>query len=113
MIVPALPLCSPNCRIDRQYNDWQLVAFGSLASAMIGIAAFNASFIDLLVAVPLGGLLVTTQCFIAARSDVLSSIFEIVIAAVISFVAAALASTTKFCYAAITSASIVLILPGW
>lgn len=84
-----------------------------MASAMIGIAAFNASFIDLLVAVPLGGLLVTTQCFIAARSDVLSSIFEIVIAAVISFVAAALASTTKFCYAAITSASIVLILPGW
>lgn len=80
---------------------------------MIGIAAFNVSFIDLLIAMPLGGLLVTTQCFIAARSDVLSSIFEIVIAAVISFVSAALASTTRFCYAAVTSASIVLILPGW
>jgi uncharacterized membrane protein YjjP (DUF1212 family) len=80
---------------------------------MIGMAAFSASFIDLLVAMPLGALLVTTQCFIAARSDVLSSIFEIVIAAVISFVAAALASTQRFCYASITSMSIVLILPGW
>jgi hypothetical protein len=31
---------------------------------------------------------------------------------IISFVAAALASTQLFCYAAITSSSIVLILPG-
>lgn len=89
------------------------MVFGTFASIMIGIAAFNASFIDLLVAAPLGALLVATQCFIAARSDVLSSIFEIVIAAIISFVAAAVASTTRFCYASITSSAIVLILPGW
>lgn len=49
---------------------------------MIGMASFNASFVDLLVAAPLGAVLVAVQIFVAARSDVLSSIFEIVIAAV-------------------------------
>lgn len=64
------------------FNNWWLVAFGGWCSAMIGIASFNASFIDVMVSIPLGALLVATQCFIAARSDILSSIFEIVIAAV-------------------------------
>jgi uncharacterized membrane protein YjjP (DUF1212 family) len=64
------------------YNNYWLVLFGAWASSMISIAAFNASFIDVLVIAPLGALLVAVQCFIAARSDILSSIFEIFIAAV-------------------------------
>ncbi|KAH8923061.1 DUF1212-domain-containing protein [Atractiella rhizophila] len=95
------------------YGTWTSILIGGLCSVMIAVPSFNASFIDLLVSFPLGCLLVASQSLIAAKSQVLSSIFEIVIAAVISFTAAGLASTEYFCYAAVTSASIVLILPGW
>lgn len=95
------------------WNNLTLCFFGACCSACISIAAFNASFIDLLVSAGLGSILVAIQCFITAKSDILSSIFEIIVTTIISFVAAALASTEIFCYAAITSSSIVLILPGW
>lgn len=113
-----------------KWGNWTLVFFGACCSTFIGIAAFNASFIDLLVSAALGAFLVAVQVFIAARSDILSSVFEIIITTVstlrsmpadfmlshtiqiISFTAAGLASTEIFCYAAITSSSIVLILPG-
>lgn len=105
--ISALMLAKPYLK------DWMLVLVGAAAAMTIGIAAFNASFIDLLVAAPLGALLVAVQLFIAARSDVLSSIFEMIIAAIISFVAAAAASSERFCFAAIVSSAIVLVLPGW
>jgi hypothetical protein len=65
-----------------QWGNWTLVAFGAACSTCIGIAAFNASFIDLLVSAALGALLVAVQVFIAARSDILSSVFEIIITTV-------------------------------
>lgn len=38
---------------------------------------------------------------------------RIVIACIISFIAAALASTHQFCFSAVVSGSVVLILPGY
>jgi uncharacterized membrane protein YjjP (DUF1212 family) len=96
-----------------QYKAWQIIIIGFWCSAFISITAFNASVIDLLIAAPLGSILVAVQLWVSKKSDILSSIFEIVIAAIASFVAAGLASTYLFCYASITSAAIVLVLPGW
>lgn len=75
-------------------------------------AAEVSSFIDALIAIPLGMLLVAIQ-MIAARNDLYSNVFEISVAMIISFLAAALASTRYFCYTAIASGGIVLILPGY
>jgi len=57
-------------------------------------------------------LLVAIQ-ILASRNDLYSNVFEIVIATIQSFLAAALASSNYFCYTAVTSAAIVLVLPGY
>lgn len=63
-------------------------------------------------AMPLGWLLCAVQ-IMSARNDMFSNVFEIVIATIISFIAAALASTRVFCYTALVSGGVVLILPGY
>jgi len=107
------------------YSRWRMVLIGGLASVAIAPVSFHASFIDLLVSYGLGSILVIIQIWVASKSDVLSSLFEIVrfgtgsrltdqlIVTIVSFVSAALSSTGLFCYSAITSSSIVLVLPGW
>ncbi|KAM0746733.1 DUF1212-domain-containing protein [Meredithblackwellia eburnea MCA 4105] len=95
-----------------KYKLWQHLVIGGLASAAIQPSAFYGSFIDCLVAIPLGSLLVLTQV-VVSRNDLYSSLFEIVIACLQSFLAAALASTKHFCFAAVASGSVVLILPGY
>lgn len=115
-----------------KYKLWQQLIIGACASAFIQPSAFYGSFIDCLMAMPLGALLVLVQVLVS-RNDLYSSLFEfvllllllyetrliplplrrIVIACIISFLAAALASTHYFCFAAVVSGSVVLILPGY
>ncbi|SCV74945.1 BQ2448_7974 [Microbotryum intermedium] len=95
-----------------QYRLWQNMLIGGLASAFIQPSAFYGSFIDCLVSIPLGALLVLVQVLVS-RNDLYSSLFEIVIACINAFLAAALASTNHFCFAAVASGSVVLILPGY
>ncbi|GAA5983923.1 hypothetical protein JCM5350_001793 [Sporobolomyces pararoseus] len=95
-----------------KYNLWQSLIIGALASAFIQPSAFYGSFIDCLMAMPLGALLVLVQV-IVSRNDLYASLFEIVIACIISFLSAAIASSQKFCFAAVVSGSVVLILPGY
>lgn len=95
-----------------KYNLWQSLLIGAFASAFIQPSAFYGSFIDCLMAMPLGALLVLVQV-IVSRNDLYASLFEIVIACIISFLAAAIASSQKFCFAAVVSGSVVLILPGY
>ncbi|GAA5840010.1 hypothetical protein JCM11251_006586 [Rhodosporidiobolus azoricus] len=95
-----------------KYKLWQQLIIGAAASAFIQPSAFYGSFIDCLMAMPLGALLVLVQVLVS-RNDLYSSLFEIVIACIISFLAAALASTKYFCFAAVVSGSVVLILPGY
>ncbi|KAL8277568.1 hypothetical protein RQP46_010000 [Phenoliferia psychrophenolica] len=95
-----------------KYNLWQHMIIGGLASAFIQPSAFYGSFIDCLMAIPLGAFLVLVQV-VVSKNDLYSSLFEIVIAAVFSFIAAALGSTQYFCFSALASGSIVLILPGY
>ena len=98
-----------------KYKLWQNLIIGALASAFIQPSAFYGSFIDCLISMPLGALLVLVQVTVS-RNDLYSSLFEIVIACINSFLAAALGSINNgntFCFAAIVSGSIVLILPGY
>ncbi|KAK4046802.1 pheromone-regulated protein prm10 [Microbotryomycetes sp. JL201] len=95
-----------------RYNLWQNMLIGACASAFIQPSAFYGSFIDCLIAMPLGALLVFVQVMVS-RNDLYSSLFEIVIACINAFLAAALASTKRFCFAAVASGSVVLILPGY
>ncbi|KAL8287513.1 hypothetical protein RQP46_003371 [Phenoliferia psychrophenolica] len=99
-------------RAPPKYKLWQQLIIGGLASAFIQPSAFYGSLIDCLISIPLGALLVLVQVLVS-RNDLYSSLFEIVIACVSSFLAAALASTGQFCFSAVASGSVVLILPGY
>ncbi|GAA5993242.1 hypothetical protein JCM10908_004528 [Rhodotorula pacifica] len=88
------------------------VLVGGLAGAFIMPSAFYGSFIDCLVAIPLGGLLVVVQ-YLLARNDLYSSLFEIVIACINALIAGALSYTNQFCFYSVAAGSIVLILPGF
>jgi uncharacterized membrane protein YjjP (DUF1212 family) len=109
------------------YSPWQLIFFGGMASASICSVSFNGSFIDSLISFPLGGLLVSVQ-MLSVKNELYSNVFEyvapflpflglkaglyrITIATLLSFLSGALAQTHKFCYSAVASSSVVLILP--
>jgi len=96
------------------YKLWQLIIIGGFCSASICSVSFNGSFIDSLISFPLGCLLIVIQVF-AARNELYSNVFEIMVCLLFSFIAAALADAHghHVCYTAVGSASIVLILPGF
>ncbi|EPQ52989.1 DUF1212-domain-containing protein [Gloeophyllum trabeum ATCC 11539] len=94
------------------YSWWQLILIGGFCSSAICSVSFSGSFIDSVISWPLGALLVAIQ-LLSVKNELYSNIFEITIATLISFLSAALASTGVFCYSAVASASIVLILPGF
>lgn len=60
----------------------------------------------------LGGVLVAIQMMVS-KVESYANIFEIFASAINSFLASALASTDYFCFSAVTSGSVVLILPGF
>lgn len=90
-----------------------MVLIGGCASMSIcvGPQGFNGSFIDAVMAFPLGAFLVYCQSIIT--TELYSNVFEIVFATFNSFISAAVAKTGIFCYSAVVSGSIVLILPGF
>ncbi|EIW52517.1 DUF1212-domain-containing protein [Trametes versicolor FP-101664 SS1] len=94
------------------YKNWQIILIGGACSASICSVSFNGSFIDSLMSFPLGCLLIVIQLF-AGRNELYSNVFEITVATIFSFIAAALSSSRYFCYSAIASSSVVLILPGF
>ncbi|KAI6135884.1 hypothetical protein EDD17DRAFT_1680914 [Pisolithus thermaeus] len=94
------------------YNFAQLVLIGGMCSASICSVSFSGSFIDCLISAPLGGLLVAIQ-LLSPRNELYGNVFEITISTLMSFLSAVLASTKHFCYPAVTSSSVVLILPGF
>ncbi|KAJ6455277.1 hypothetical protein C8R47DRAFT_1228304 [Mycena vitilis] len=99
-------------RKKQEYTWWQLVLTGGMCSASICSVGFNGSFIDSLIVFPLGALLVAIQ-LLSVRNELYSNVFEITVATLFSFISAALASSGVFCYSAVASSSVVLILPGF
>lgn len=57
------------------YNFWQLVFFGGMCSASICSIGFNGSFIDSLIVMPMGCLLVAIQ-LLSVRNELYSNVFE-------------------------------------
>ncbi|KAG7092611.1 hypothetical protein E1B28_008954 [Marasmius oreades] len=94
------------------YGRFASMFIGGMCSASICSVSFNGSFVDCLVVFPLGVSLVFIQS-LAAKNELYSNVFEITITTLFSFISAALASTSKICYSAVASSSIVLILPGF
>ncbi|KAH7919249.1 DUF1212-domain-containing protein [Leucogyrophana mollusca] len=90
----------------------QLIVIGGMCSASICSVSFAGSFIDCLISAPLGALLVAVQ-LLSVRNELYGNVFEITIATLLSFLSAALASSHHFCYSAVASSSVVLILPGF
>lgn len=89
-----------------------LIGFACSGLMAVGDMGFHGSLIDGLLAAPLGALVVIAQQFLT--SDVLSSGIEIMMTCLTSFIAAASfqGGHGYFCYGAVASAAIVLILPG-
>ncbi|KAL0948430.1 hypothetical protein HGRIS_011009 [Hohenbuehelia grisea] len=113
-----LSVCDASTQLDelmhrkQAYRAWQLVLIGGMCSSAICTVGFSGSFIDALIVFPMGAFLVAIQ-LLSVRNELYSNVFELSIATIQSFLAAALASTHHFCYAAIASSSVVLILPGF
>ncbi|KIY62579.1 DUF1212-domain-containing protein [Cylindrobasidium torrendii FP15055 ss-10] len=94
------------------YPWWLLMIIGGMCSSFITVAAFNGSFLDAVAVWPLGAILLGMQ-LLAARNELYSNVFEIVITALFSFIAGGMAASHRLCYPAIASGSVVLILPGF
>ncbi|KAL1741632.1 hypothetical protein HDZ31DRAFT_45008 [Schizophyllum fasciatum] len=118
VIHDKISVSEASCELDSlmvskpMYNMPKLMFFGGMCSSGICTLAFSGSFIDALVVFPLGCILVMLQ-LISVRHELYSNIFEITLATMFSFISAGLASTKYFCFTAVASASVVLILPGF
>ncbi|THU86663.1 DUF1212-domain-containing protein [Dendrothele bispora CBS 962.96] len=99
-------------RAPPHYRTWQLMIMGGFCSSSICCVSFNGSFLDSIVVFPLGAFLVLLQ-ILSVRNELYSNVFEITIATLFSFICGGLAATQRICYSAVTSGSIVLILPGF
>lgn len=86
-----------------------------LCSAIICPIGFGGSFADMWIAGAAGLCLCWLQLHAASKSALYSNVFEISAAMMVSFVARGLSSIPSgiFCYSAISSAGVVLILPGY
>lgn len=87
-----------------------------LIAALICPIAFGGSFVDMFLAGAGSLFLTCVQTFIASRRSVIyANVYEILSAIVVSFVARGLSTIRSqiFCYASISSASVVTILPGF
>ncbi|KAF8900860.1 hypothetical protein CPB84DRAFT_1847098 [Gymnopilus junonius] len=118
VIHDKLSVCDASVSLDvlmkkkPSYGAWYQIFIGGMCSASICTVSFGGSFVDALVSFPLGALLVVMQ-MISFRNVLFSYTFEVIATLTFSFISAALAATHKLCYSALTSSSVVLILPGF
>ncbi|KAG9039649.1 hypothetical protein FRB95_009230 [Tulasnella sp. JGI-2019a] len=91
------------------------VILSALCTGLICPLAFGGSIIDTAVAAGEGVILAYLQLGIASKNSLYSNVFEISVAILFSFIARGLSSIRSkiFCYSAISSAGVVLVLPGY
>ncbi|GAA5935400.1 uncharacterized protein JCM15063_001023 [Sporobolomyces koalae] len=95
------------------YPNWLRVVFAGMCAGIICPMGFAGSIIDALVAGTFGATLCFLQLYVARKNAVFSNIFEISVAALISFAARGLSTTNYFCYESVASAGVVMVLPGY
>ncbi|KZV64095.1 DUF1212-domain-containing protein [Peniophora sp. CONT] len=96
------------------YSRWLRSGLAFMLSALICPLAFGGSFVDMWLAGTGAVLLSFLQSTVASKS-LYENVFEITVAMLISFAARGLSSIPSqiFCYTAVSSASIIGILPGY
>ncbi|GAA5887013.1 hypothetical protein JCM6882_009415 [Rhodosporidiobolus microsporus] len=95
------------------YNLWTRIALAGLCAGIISPMGFAGSFVDAFASGAFGALLAFLNLFVARRNAIFSNIFEISVAALISFAARGLSTTGYFCYESVASAGVVMVLPGY
>ncbi|GAA5858128.1 hypothetical protein JCM8547_005663 [Rhodosporidiobolus lusitaniae] len=95
------------------YNVWIRIALAGTCAGIIAPMGFAGSFVDAFAAAAFGSLLAFLNLFVARRNAIFSNIFEISVAALISFAARGLSTTGYFCYESVASAGVVMVLPGY
>ncbi|GAA5899654.1 hypothetical protein JCM5296_001388 [Sporobolomyces johnsonii] len=95
------------------YNLWQRILICAMCAGVICPMGFAGSFVDAFVAGAFGAMLAFLQLYVARKNAIFSNIFEISVAALISFAARGLSTTGYFCYESIASAGVVMVLPGY
>ncbi|GAA5872386.1 hypothetical protein JCM16303_004503 [Sporobolomyces ruberrimus] len=95
------------------YSNWLRVVFAGACAGIICPMGFAGSIIDALVSAAFGAILCFLQLYVARKNAVFSNIFEISVAALISFAARGLSTTEYFCYESVASAGVVMVLPGY
>ncbi|CAB16729.1 hypothetical protein POMI540_2377 [Schizosaccharomyces pombe] len=100
------------------FRTWILVVFYGFASATILPMSFQGGWIDLPIAFILGCLVGILQHYIAPRSTMYNSLFEVTGSIITSFLSRAFGSIRysggrRFCFSALAEGAIVLILPGY
>ncbi|KAL8276960.1 hypothetical protein RQP46_010595 [Phenoliferia psychrophenolica] len=98
---------------DPIYNLWQRMIISAMCCGLIAPLGFGGSFVDAFASGAFGATLAFLQLYAAKKNAIFSNIFEISVAALISFVSRGLARTNFFCYEAISSSGVVLVLPGY
>ncbi|CAH7682335.1 hypothetical protein BY996DRAFT_4591786 [Phakopsora pachyrhizi] len=94
------------------YADWQRMIIAAFCCGIISMLGFAGSFADAWVSAIFGSFLAFMQLR-ATGNQMYSNIFEISIATLVSFVSRGLSTTDYFCYESLSSAGVVLILPGY
>ncbi|OAV94801.1 hypothetical protein PTTG_01049 [Puccinia triticina 1-1 BBBD Race 1] len=94
------------------YSPWQRMVIAFFCCGTIAILGFAGSFVDGWVAGVFGSFLAFMQLK-ASTNQMYSSIFEISVATIVSFISRGLSTTNFFCYESLSSAGVVLILPGY
>ncbi|PLW04473.1 hypothetical protein PCANC_28410 [Puccinia coronata f. sp. avenae] len=94
------------------YSPWQRMIIAFFCCGTISILGFAGSFVDGWVAGIFGSFLAFMQLK-ASTNQMYSSIFEISVATIVSFISRGLSTTGIFCYQSLSSAGVVLILPGY
>ncbi|CAE6504419.1 unnamed protein product [Rhizoctonia solani] len=96
------------------YNIYQRCVHAFICGLLICVMSFGGSFIDMWVAGAGCATIAYLQLGVASKNPLYSNIFEVSAAMLMSFIARGLSSINGhlFCYSAISSASVVLILPG-
>ncbi|PLW05201.1 hypothetical protein PCASD_25208 [Puccinia coronata f. sp. avenae] len=94
------------------YNPWQRVLIAFFCCGTICMLEFDGSFVDGWVAGVFGSFLAIVKLK-TSSNQIYSSIFEISLASIISFISRGLSTTRIFCYKSLSSAGVALILPGY
>ena len=95
------------------YGVWTRIMIAGGLCFIIAPLSFGGSFVDAWVSACFGILLMFLNLRVAKNNAMYSNIFEISVAILISFISRGLSTSGVFCYQAIASSGVVLVLPGY